>query len=86
MARIDARRDARAHAVLLPAAAELADLATHRPRDHLLRVIGDRFLELHPGLREPCHVDGQYQRFHCVKLRPSRNGPERPLHAAKCKV
>src|SRR5437899_7528240 len=57
-------REARAHAVPLPPAAELADLVTKRPRDHLLRVIGDRLLERDPRLRKPGHIDGEYQRFH----------------------
>ena len=69
----------------LPAAAELADLAAHGPRDHLLGVIGDRFLELHPGLREPCDVDGQYQRFH-FPAGAVRKRPVHPIIAAKCKV
>ena len=60
------RRDARAGAVLLPAAPELADLATDRPRDHLLRVVRDRFLELDPSLGQARHVDRKHQWIHVV--------------------
>ena len=35
-----------------------------RPRDHLLRVVGDGFLERHPRLGQAGHVDGEYERFH----------------------
>src|SRR5438067_6300308 len=54
-----ARGDARTEAVFLPAAAELADLASYRPRHHLFGVVSDGFLEFNPGLRQASHVDCQ---------------------------
>src|SRR4030095_10248339 len=73
-----ARRDPRAGAVLLPAATKLADLATDRPRDHLLRVIGDRFLELDPSLGQARHVDRKHQWIHVVNSEPRGAGPVPP--------
>ena len=61
-------RDARALAVTLETAAILAHELAHRPCDQMLGVIGDRFFELDPGLRQPGHIDGEYQRFHAACL------------------
>ena len=54
----------RTFAVLLPSAAKLADLTPDRPRNHLLRVIGDGLFQGYPRLGQPGHVNGQDQRFH----------------------
>ncbi len=60
--------DPRSLAVALPAAAELAYFAAERPRDHLLRVVRDRFLQRHPGLGEAGHVDSEYEGLHRHKV------------------
>ena len=57
-------REPRTRAVALPSAAELANDRAERPRDHLLRVVRDRFLQLHPRLGQAGHVDGQDERVH----------------------
>jgi hypothetical protein len=60
--------DARARAVAPPAAAKLLELRADRPRHELLGVVGDRFLQLHPGLGQAGHVDGEDQRAHDLGL------------------
>src|ERR1700676_1660064 len=34
----------------------------------MVGMIGDRFSGLDPGLRQPGHIDGEYQRFHALCL------------------
>src|SRR5439155_14076318 len=62
----------RARTVAMPAAAKFTHDVAQRPCDKLLGVVDDRVLERDPRLRQACHVDGQYQRFHCTVLQPSR--------------
>ena len=55
-------------AAVPPAAVKDGDAFPQRPGNHMLGVVGNGLFYLDPGLGQPGHVYGQYERIHGLAL------------------